>query len=454
MASAQRSLLITVPHKVGALKKALDVLSSLDINLTKLESKPSPGTRDKYEFVLDVDENVPRDKLMYAINKLKNSPDLCERVTFLGGEKISWFPRKISDIDFLSKQTLEAGAELQSDHPGFNDPVYRERRKMIAEIAYTYKHGTPIPKVKYTKEELQTWGLIYQKLTSYYPKFACSQYNFIMPLLQQNCGYSEKNIPQLEDVSQFLKSTTGFRLRPVSGLLSSRDFLNGLAFRVFHSTQYLRHHSRPFYTPEPDVVHELLGHAPMFADADFAEFSQEIGLASLGASDEDIKKLATLYWFTVEFGICRQNGERKAYGAGILSSFGELEYAMGLHEQKPKILPFEPEKACEQEYPITTYQPIYFEAESFESSKEQMRKFANKMGRPFAVRYNPYTLSVEVLDNNKKLLPITLSLQSQLDVLKSGLDKLIKLEEQQRILEFERLEREELEREAKKDNSE
>jgi phenylalanine-4-hydroxylase len=192
----------------------------------------------------------------------------------------------------------------------------------------------------------------------------------------------------------------------------------------------------------------------MFADADFAEFSQEIGLASLGASDEDIKKLATLYWFTVEFGICRQNGQRKAYGAGILSSFGELEYAMGLHEQKPKILPFEPEKACDQEYPITTYQPIYFEAESFESSKEHMRKFANKMGRPFAVRYNPYTLSVEVLDNNKKLLPITLSLQSQLDVLKSGLDKLIKLEEQQRILEFERLEREELEREAKKDNSE
>lgn len=281
--------------------------------------------------------------------------------------------------------------------------------------------GEPIPKVDYTEEEIKTWRTVYDELTKLYPTHACKEHNHIFRLMIENCGYGRDRIPQLEEVSNFLRDATGFILRPVAGLLSSRDFLAGLAFRVFHSTQYIRHSSRPLYTPEPDVCHELLGHAPLFADPAFARFSQEIGLASLGAPDEYIEKLATCYWFTVEFGLCKQNGKVKAYGAGLLSSYGELEYCLS---DKPEVKPFDPYVTGVQKYPITEYQPTYFLAETFEDAQQKLREFALTIPRPFAIRYDPYTQSVEILDSSAQVENLAQDIQSSMNTLTDALHKI------------------------------
>jgi phenylalanine-4-hydroxylase len=261
--------------------------------------------------------------------------------------------------------------ELSADHPGFNDPAYRERRNHIANLAATHEAGTPAPLVAYTDTERQTWRTVFEQLMRLYPTHACEAF---IPVVRE-MGYQADNIPQLRDVSSFLEHRTGFRLEPVAGLVSARDFLTALGRGVFCATQYIRHHSKPHYTPEPDVVHELMGHAPMLAIEDFANLSRKIGEGAERATDEQVQQLATLYWFTIEYGVLRQEGSIKAYGAGLLSSFGELEHVVA---GRAKVLPFDPEVAKDQPYPITTYQPLLWEVRSIREAFEIMDGFVRK----------------------------------------------------------------------------
>ncbi len=157
---------------------------------------------------------------------------------------------------------------------------------------------------------------------------------------------------------------------------------------MFFSTQYVRHHSVPFYTPEPDVCHELLGHAPIFADPAFADLSQEIGLASLGASDDDIERLARGYWYAVEFGLLREDGQRKAYGAGVLSSVSELERACGGGLPDEAFQPWDPEAAAREPYSITDLQPRYLVADSLQGARAKLQEFCASLSRPFHARYD------------------------------------------------------------------
>ena len=380
----------------GGLMTILRVFERAGLSLSRIESRPAARGGEGHDFFVDVEatDAARVEALLVELRAATRNPRLAVPPV------VPWFPMHARDIDSFSTKTLDAGAELEADHPGFSDAEYRARRRAIVEAAASFRHGEAIPRVAYTAREAETWALVYRKLRAYTAEFAVDSYNAILPELERHAGYGERSVPQLQDVSDFLRARTGFSLRPVGGLLSARDFLNALAFRVFFSTQYIRHHSRPLYTPEPDICHELLGHAPMFADPDFADFSHEIGLASLGASDEDIKKLATCYWFSVEFGLClaEKGAPRRAYGAGLLSSFGELEFACGGApgaKAPPEFRVWDPAKAAVQPYPITTYQPVYFVADSLADAKARMRAFCEEgMSRKFGVAFDVPSASV------------------------------------------------------------
>lgn len=117
--------------------------------------------------------------------------------------------------------------------------------------------GKPIAAVEYLPEEVTTWGIALEQLQDLVPRYGCAEF------VQAFCdmGFKPDTVPQLQDVHEQLQAATGWSIRPVAGLMHPREFLNGLAFKTFHSTQYMRHHSNPVYTPEPDVIHELLGAA-------------------------------------------------------------------------------------------------------------------------------------------------------------------------------------------------
>ena len=261
--------------------------------------------------------------------------------------------------------------QLDPDHPSFRDQEYRARRNAIARIALDYEEGTPIPDAVYTEEEHKLWGIIREALDTAQEAHACAEYLLCVKRLD----LPRDHIPQLREVSAKIEAISGFRLEPVAGLVQPRVFLESLAKGTFLCTQYIRHHSTPLYTPEPDVVHEIYGHAVTLASERFAEINRLFGEAVKRSTTDQLERLARIYWFTIEFGVLREDGEVKAYGTGILSSAGELE-SMKDAELRPLNL----DAIREQEYDPTKYQPILFCADSFDSMYETLRGFLIKHG--------------------------------------------------------------------------
>jgi phenylalanine-4-hydroxylase len=129
-------------------------------------------------------------------------------------------------------------------------------------------------------------------------------------------------VPQHREVDERTHALTGWRIQPVPGLVPTRDFYGSLADRRFQSTEYIRHHSVPFYTPEPDIVHEIVGHASMLARPVLVDLYEVAERASLRCgTDEALERFSRVFWFTLEIGVVCEDGQLRTYGAGLLSSY-------------------------------------------------------------------------------------------------------------------------------------
>jgi phenylalanine-4-hydroxylase len=256
---------------------------------------------------------------------------------------------------------------LGEEHPGVRDPRYRARRNEIAARALAWSPGLPVPHVDYTDEENEIWRIVSRELAVKHERYACREYREAVERL----GLPRDRVPQLDEVTDLLRPLTGFEYRPAAGLVPLRQFYGALADRVFHSTQYVRHPSAPLYTPEPDVIHEVIGHGNMLASPRFAAIKQAAGEAARRVESEAALQLvADVFWFTLEFGVVREDGELRAYGAGILSSYGEIEEFRHM-----EIRPLNFYEMGTLEYDITRYQPILYAAESMDHLEESVGGF-------------------------------------------------------------------------------
>jgi phenylalanine-4-hydroxylase len=247
--------------------------------------------------------------------------------------------------------------ELDPDHPGFRDPVYRQRRNEIARIALDYSPGTAVPEAPYIAEEHAVWRTVWGALAALHQAHVARE----ILELQRFLPLDHDRIPQLEDLNPSLENAAGFRMEPVAGLVSPRTFMRYLGRRIFLSTQYIRHHSQPFYTPEPDVVHELVGHAATLVHPGIAEVNRLLGQAADVANDTEMVRVDRVYWYTMEFGVLAENGATKAYGAGLLSSCGELE----AYASTATLMDWDLERMAETAFDPTMFQSTLFVAPSF-----------------------------------------------------------------------------------------
>lgn len=270
------------------------------------------------------------------------------------------------DIDVL---------ELEPGHPGLGDEAYIGRRKELFSLCRERRLGRLGPPIiTYTEEEQRIWREVSPQLDALHRQHASAIYL----QAKRDLGISADHIPQLRHLSAQLERASGMHLVPAEGPIPYRTFYSYIAERGFPVTQFIRHGSRPEFTPEPDMIHDCLGHVPPLVNHDYAELLTLIGKAAVSvATGDQVLALKRLSWFSIEFGLIEEAGATKIFGAGILSSTGEIPFSLS-----PKVerRPFVTDEVIGTDYDASKMQELLFVIPSFQFLRREVERLVRRFG--------------------------------------------------------------------------
>lgn len=213
--------------------------------------------------------------------------------------------------------------------------------------------------ISWSSTENETWSILIDRQEEAIKNRAAPLFVEALKLVD----FSHQHIPQLPDVNKRLMDLTGWQIQSVSAIIRPDEFFTLLANKKFPAATFIRIPEELDYLQEPDIFHELFGHVPLLSHPTYAKFMHEFGKKALCLEPRDRSRLFRLFWFTVEFGLMSSSEGVRAYGAGILSSIGETQYAL---TDVSKKMPFNLLDVLRTPFRVDIMQPLYFVIESFE----------------------------------------------------------------------------------------
>jgi phenylalanine-4-hydroxylase len=291
-------------------------------------------------------------------------------------EKLVEYGQEI-DADQMVEPVDPDILELEPGHPGEHDLAYVDRRKRLFDLCRKHRlENLGPPLIEYTPEETRIWREVSPKLDELHLRHASQIYL----QAKRDLKISDREIPQLRLLSDHLRTITNMHLVPAEGPIAYRTFYSYIANRGFPVTQFIRHGSHPEFTPEPDMIHDCLGHVPPLMNQDYAELLTLIGKAASNTRKGDqVLALKRFSWFSIEFGLIQEQGETKVFGAGILSSTGEIPNSLFSRDVQRQ--PFVTDTVIQTDYDPSRMQDHLFVAPSLPF----LRREAEQLIRRFAI---------------------------------------------------------------------